>query len=238
MLIKANYQQLNYVKGRQISNVLENETWEMFNHGSCCANAWREFRNMTGSHLSILSKLNILPPDPKACLCHDWVCGISVLCCLSSGLGLLVTWLSDPDNLNQLVLSQLDSTTPKGSEEELCGSDPERASLASQEGKYEGKGSQVWVAVIFHTLLQGQSHTETQSNDYIGNWLLWKLQMTCLFCFSGGWFLGFAGAWREPGFHPPPGSRTKRKVCFFCDWAHVWYLNLWNSAFDSSPGFW
>ncbi|XP_071314063.1 uncharacterized protein [Trachinotus anak] len=59
------------------------------------------------------------------------------------GLGLLVTWLSDPDNLNQLVLSQLDSTTPKGSVEELCGSDPDRTSLASQEGKYEGKGSEV-----------------------------------------------------------------------------------------------
>ncbi|GAA6222985.1 uncharacterized protein LOC108872589 isoform X1 [Lates japonicus] len=51
------------------------------------------------------------------------------------GLGLLVTWLSDPDNLNQLVVSQLDSATPKGSVEELCGSDPELASLASQEGE-------------------------------------------------------------------------------------------------------
>ncbi|XP_022615981.1 uncharacterized protein LOC111232649 [Seriola dumerili] len=59
------------------------------------------------------------------------------------GLGLLVTWLSDPDNLNQLVLSQLDSATPKGSVEELCGSDPDQASLASQEGKCEGKGSEV-----------------------------------------------------------------------------------------------
>ncbi|XP_040904697.1 uncharacterized protein si:rp71-46j2.7 [Toxotes jaculatrix] len=56
------------------------------------------------------------------------------------GLGHLVTWLSDPDNLNQLVLSQLDSTTPKGSVEELCGSDPEQASLASQE---EGECSEV-----------------------------------------------------------------------------------------------
>lgn len=55
--------------------------------------------------------------------------------CFSSGLGHLVTWLSDPDNLNQLVVSQLDSVTPKGSVEELCASDPERASLASQEGE-------------------------------------------------------------------------------------------------------
>ncbi|XP_033992526.1 uncharacterized protein si:rp71-46j2.7 isoform X2 [Trematomus bernacchii] len=29
------------------------------------------------------------------------------------GLGLLVTWLSDPDNLNQLVVNQLDRVTPK-----------------------------------------------------------------------------------------------------------------------------
>ncbi|KAM7417465.1 hypothetical protein PAMA_017217 [Pampus argenteus] len=50
------------------------------------------------------------------------------------GLGLLVTWLSDPDNLNQLVVSQLDSVSLKSSVEELCGSDPEQASLASQEG--------------------------------------------------------------------------------------------------------
>ncbi|XP_068596786.1 uncharacterized protein si:rp71-46j2.7 [Brachionichthys hirsutus] len=51
------------------------------------------------------------------------------------GLGLLVTWLSDPDNLNQLVVSQLDSVTPRSSVEELCGSDPDQVSLASQEGK-------------------------------------------------------------------------------------------------------
>ncbi|XP_076005294.1 uncharacterized protein LOC142999575 isoform X2 [Genypterus blacodes] len=49
------------------------------------------------------------------------------------GLELLVTWLSDPDNLNQLVVSQLDSMTPKGSVEDLCGSDQDQTSLASQE---------------------------------------------------------------------------------------------------------
>ncbi|XP_042349518.1 uncharacterized protein si:rp71-46j2.7 isoform X2 [Plectropomus leopardus] len=59
------------------------------------------------------------------------------------GLGLLVTWLSDPDNLNQLVVSQLDSVTPKGSVEELCGSDLDQTSLASQEGEGEGEGSEV-----------------------------------------------------------------------------------------------
>uniref|UniRef100_UPI0037E6FD80 sorting nexin-25 n=1 Tax=Semicossyphus pulcher TaxID=241346 RepID=UPI0037E6FD80 len=57
------------------------------------------------------------------------------------GLGLLVTWLSDPDNLNQLVVSQLDSVTPKGSVDELCGSDLDLTSLASQEA--EGEGSEV-----------------------------------------------------------------------------------------------
>ncbi|KAM4621115.1 uncharacterized protein ACJ7VT_005541 [Polymixia lowei] len=56
------------------------------------------------------------------------------------GLELLVTWLSDPDNLNQLVVSQLDSVTPKSSMEELYGSDSEQASLASQEGEGEGSG--------------------------------------------------------------------------------------------------
>ncbi|XP_032383178.1 uncharacterized protein si:rp71-46j2.7 [Etheostoma spectabile] len=58
------------------------------------------------------------------------------------GLGLLVKWLSDPDNLNQLVVSQLDSVTPKGSVEELCGSDQDQNSLASQEREGEGKGSE------------------------------------------------------------------------------------------------
>lgn len=52
----------------------------------------------------------------------------------SAGLDLLVTWLSDPDNLNQLVLNQLDSVTLKGSVEELCGSDLD-LDLASQEGE-------------------------------------------------------------------------------------------------------
>nr|XP_020451535.1 uncharacterized protein LOC109957743 [Monopterus albus] len=62
------------------------------------------------------------------------------------GLDLLVTWLSDPDNLNQLVVSQLDCVTPKGSVEELCGSDLEQASLASQEGK--GDGSEVSLETV------------------------------------------------------------------------------------------
>ncbi|XP_070693206.1 uncharacterized protein [Pempheris klunzingeri] len=59
------------------------------------------------------------------------------------GLGLLVSWLSDPDNLNQLVVSQLDSVTPKGSVEELCGSDLDLSSLVSQEDEGEAEGSEV-----------------------------------------------------------------------------------------------
>ncbi|KAM4555023.1 uncharacterized protein PAE49_014212 isoform 2-T2 [Odontesthes bonariensis] len=60
------------------------------------------------------------------------------------GLGLLVNWLSDPDNLNQLVVNQLDSVTPKSSVEELRVSDPDQASVASQEG--EGEISEVGLA--------------------------------------------------------------------------------------------
>ncbi|XP_057707121.1 uncharacterized protein si:rp71-46j2.7 isoform X2 [Corythoichthys intestinalis] len=61
-------------------------------------------------------------------------CALSEILALK-GLGLLVTWLSDPDNLNQLVVSQLDSVSAKSSTEELSASDPERASLASHEGE-------------------------------------------------------------------------------------------------------
>lgn len=63
------------------------------------------------------------------------------------GLGLLVSWLSDPDNLNHLVVSQLDSASPKGSVDELSGSDPEQISLTSQDYEadveHEGEGSQL-----------------------------------------------------------------------------------------------
>ncbi|KAM9741748.1 uncharacterized protein ACNS7B_012720 isoform 1-T1 [Menidia menidia] len=62
------------------------------------------------------------------------------------GLGLLVNWLSDPDNLNQLVVNQLDSVTPKSSEEELHASDPDQASQASQEDDGRGENSEVGMA--------------------------------------------------------------------------------------------
>lgn len=59
------------------------------------------------------------------------------------GLGLTVNWLSDPDNLNQLVVNQLDSVALKSSAEELRVSDPDRGSVSSQEGEGDGEGSEV-----------------------------------------------------------------------------------------------
>ncbi|XP_061581516.1 uncharacterized protein si:rp71-46j2.7 isoform X2 [Cololabis saira] len=59
------------------------------------------------------------------------------------GLGLLVNWLSDPDNLNQLVVNQLDRVALEISAEELHVSDPDHVSLASQEDEGEGEGSLV-----------------------------------------------------------------------------------------------
>ncbi|XP_055080836.1 uncharacterized protein si:rp71-46j2.7 isoform X2 [Periophthalmus magnuspinnatus] len=63
------------------------------------------------------------------------------------GLGLLVSWLSDPDNLNHLVVSQLDSASPKGSVYEPHGLDPDQTSLMSQDYEadveHEGEGSEV-----------------------------------------------------------------------------------------------
>lgn len=65
-----------------------------------------------------------------------------------AGLGLMVNWLSDPDNLNQLVVNQLDIVALKSFAEELQASDPDRVSVASQEGEGDEEGSEVWVAVI------------------------------------------------------------------------------------------
>ncbi|XP_060904327.1 uncharacterized protein si:rp71-46j2.7 isoform X2 [Labrus mixtus] len=81
------------------------------------------------------------------------------------GLGLLVTWLSDPDNLNQLVVSQLDSVTPKGYDEELCGSDPDLTSLASQEGEAEGsevslEGAGLSTSIVFKADKKGNKLKE------------------------------------------------------------------------------
>ncbi|XP_055782929.1 uncharacterized protein si:rp71-46j2.7 isoform X1 [Salvelinus fontinalis] len=50
-------------------------------------------------------------------------------------LDLLVRWLSDPDNLNQLVVSQLVGVTPKSSVEDLCESNSDRASPATLESQ-------------------------------------------------------------------------------------------------------
>lgn len=90
------------------------------------------------------------------------------------GLGLLVTWLSDPDNLNQLVVSQLDSVTPKDSVEELYGSDLELTSLALQEGE----DAEVWVTV---------GTTLPQSADRRGRRLCHThLFLVCLFSVAQG----------------------------------------------------
>ncbi|XP_047210350.1 uncharacterized protein si:rp71-46j2.7 [Girardinichthys multiradiatus] len=59
------------------------------------------------------------------------------------GLGLLVNWLSDPDNLNQLAVNQLDSVALKSSAEELHASDPDHTSVAPQEGECDEEGSEV-----------------------------------------------------------------------------------------------
>ncbi|XP_007555146.1 uncharacterized protein LOC103140120 isoform X1 [Poecilia formosa] len=59
------------------------------------------------------------------------------------GLGLLVNWLSDPDNLNQLVVNQLDRVALKSCAEELRVSDPDRASISSREGEGDEEGSEV-----------------------------------------------------------------------------------------------
>ncbi|XP_055782931.1 uncharacterized protein si:rp71-46j2.7 isoform X3 [Salvelinus fontinalis] len=54
---------------------------------------------------------------------------------LQQVLDLLVRWLSDPDNLNQLVVSQLVGVTPKSSVEDLCESNSDRASPATLESQ-------------------------------------------------------------------------------------------------------
>ncbi|XP_023845673.1 uncharacterized protein [Salvelinus sp. IW2-2015] len=54
---------------------------------------------------------------------------------LQQVLDLLVRWLSDPDNLNQLVVSQLVGVTPKSSVEDLCESNSDRASPAALESQ-------------------------------------------------------------------------------------------------------
>ncbi|PWA18789.1 hypothetical protein CCH79_00005636, partial [Gambusia affinis] len=58
------------------------------------------------------------------------------------GLGLIVNWFSDPDNLNQLVVNQLDRVALKTSAEELRVSDPDHASVSSREGEGDEEGSE------------------------------------------------------------------------------------------------
>nr|XP_057920913.1 uncharacterized protein si:rp71-46j2.7 isoform X2 [Doryrhamphus excisus] len=86
------------------------------------------------------------------------------------GLGLLVTWLSDPDNLNQLVVSQLDSVTPKGSMEELCASDLEQVSLtSSQEEGERGEGSSEGAEIPTGSRIKGKSKDIVLGNQTLCN---------------------------------------------------------------------
>ncbi|XP_029626891.1 uncharacterized protein LOC115205254 isoform X5 [Salmo trutta] len=64
-------------------------------------------------------------------------CALNEIVALKA-LDLLVRWLSDPDNLNQLVVSQLDGATRKSSVEELCESHSDRASPVSLESQASG----------------------------------------------------------------------------------------------------
>ncbi|XP_054886480.1 uncharacterized protein si:rp71-46j2.7 [Poeciliopsis prolifica] len=69
-------------------------------------------------------------------------CALNEIIALKA-LGLIVNWLSDPDNLNQLVVNQLDGVALKSSAEELHVSDPDRASVSSREGEGDEEGSEV-----------------------------------------------------------------------------------------------
>lgn len=55
-----------------------------------------------------------------------------VLYLFAQVLDLLVTWLSDPDNLNQLVVSQLDGVALSQSVEELCESEREDGASSTE----------------------------------------------------------------------------------------------------------
>lgn len=127
-----------------------------------------------------------------------------------SGLGHLVAWLSDPDNLNQLVVSQLAIVTSKNSVEELYGSDTEKASLASQESKGEGGDSDVWVAVIFCTPLTWLNRSEPQSNDCNCHLLRLKLELTWV-CLVAFFFFLLSPRRSSHGTGNSDGTRTKGK---------------------------
>lgn len=172
--------------------------------------------NVTHYNLLICLKVNIVPPDFSVCSRHDeqnwWECWR-----FSSGLGLLVRWLSDPDNLNQLVVSQLDSATPKGSVEELSGSDPDQTSLASQESE----GRDEWVAVIFFSPLARRRCSEPQSNSCESHLRCLEIGAD-LILFDGCFYVycvsrSLAGA----GISTRTRIKTKRKGSF------LWFELFW-----------
>ncbi|KAJ3587436.1 hypothetical protein NHX12_011033 [Muraenolepis orangiensis] len=111
-------------------------------------NAKRTERDpLFGSRAEEMAVLRVFSEALVRNLFPESLCGLDVnRCALNEivalkGLELLVMWLSDPDNLNQLVVSQMDTATPKSSVEELCGSDCEGTSSASQEEEEEEEES-------------------------------------------------------------------------------------------------
>lgn len=135
---------------------------------------------------------------------------------------MLVRWLSDPDNLNQLVVSQLDRVTPKSS---VCGSDLDLPSLASQEGD----GSEAWVAASLTSVkltwrrrrrrLQIPPPVSEITNDLTG------------LIFFSFFFFTLSEALRNRVCPPAPRSRPKLKVrvrVWVCVRSWLKCVNTWN----------
>ncbi|CAL8356451.1 unnamed protein product [Merluccius merluccius] len=108
-------------------------------------NAKTERDPLFGSRAEEMAILRVFSEALVRNLFPDSLCGLDVnRCALNEvvalkGLELLVMWLSDPDHLNQLVVSQLDTAIPTSSVEELCGSDCEGTTFASQGEDSEGE---------------------------------------------------------------------------------------------------
>ncbi|CAL8263071.1 unnamed protein product [Lota lota] len=100
-----------------------------------------------GSRAEEMAVLRVFSEALVRNLFPESLCGLDVNRCAFNeiialkGLELLVTLLSDPDHLNQLVVSQLDTATPKSSVEELCGSDCEGAAQEEEESE-DSKGEE------------------------------------------------------------------------------------------------
>ncbi|CAL8306107.1 unnamed protein product [Arctogadus glacialis] len=103
-----------------------------------------------GSRAEEMAVLRVFSEALVRNLFPESLCGLDMnRCALNEivalkGLELLVTWLSNPDHLNQMVVGQLHKASPKSSVEELRGSDCDRTSSASQgeEEEEESEGSE------------------------------------------------------------------------------------------------